>query len=78
MGGWGHTQKHMFMVLYMYREVCLCLSHTPKFITHTHTHLHQKRRNRVGVAYGLTTAIQNGGLALFPLVAAAVYKVRVV
>lgn len=33
--------------------------------------------DRVGVAYGLTTAIQNGGLALFPLVAATIYKVRV-
>ncbi len=31
--------------------------------------------DRVGVAYGLTTAIQNGGLALFPLLAAAIYKV---
>ncbi|GAB5037460.1 transporter belonging to the mfs superfamily [Nannochloropsis oceanica] len=30
--------------------------------------------DRVGVAYGLTTAIQNGGLALFPLLAAAIYK----
>lgn len=30
--------------------------------------------DKVGVAYGLTTAVQNGGLALFPLVAAAVYK----
>uniref|UniRef100_I2CPB7 Lysosomal dipeptide transporter MFSD1 n=1 Tax=Nannochloropsis gaditana (strain CCMP526) TaxID=1093141 RepID=I2CPB7_NANGC len=30
--------------------------------------------DRVGVAYGLTTAIQNAGLALFPLMAAAIYK----
>lgn len=29
------------------------------------------------MAYGLTTAIQNGGLALFPLVAAAIYKVKI-
>jgi len=28
------------------------------------------------VAYGLTTAIQNGGLALLPLLAAAIYKVE--
>jgi hypothetical protein len=32
--------------------------------------------DRVGVAYGLTTAIQNAGLALFPLMAAAIYKVQ--
>ena len=30
---------------------------------------------KVGLAYGLTTAIQNGGLALFPVLAAAIYKV---
>ena len=34
-------------------------------------------QDRVGKAYGLTTAIQNGGLALFPLLAAAIYKVGV-
>jgi hypothetical protein len=32
--------------------------------------------DKVGLGYGLVTAIQNSGLALFPLLTAAIYKVR--
>ena len=33
-------------------------------------------KEKVGLAYGITTAVQNGGLALFPILTASIYKVK--
>lgn len=32
------------------------------------------KKNRVGFAYGLTTSLQNAGLALFPMIVASIYS----
>ena len=47
----------------------------PCFIP-THELLDLVESHQVGIAYGMITAIQNGGLALFPMLVAAVYDIQ--